>query len=203
MQSLQRTILIVGVFNISPIRNTGIWTVTATDGEKTTTQDVLVDVIAEYEIEMSYFSVLWLYREGDECIDVTGGWTGNTYDGRGSVAKNSDHLSAVTNNAPYANAGFCTNELIDFTGYHTLNIEYELSGKVSGNFFGFSSSKPTSNDDIWSFSSGNAVTVSTNNGKLSLDISSFSGSFYVRYASRHTSSEYGSSNWKAYNIWLE
>lgn len=40
-------------FEISPIRDLGTWTVTATDGVQTATQDVLVDVITEYEIEMS------------------------------------------------------------------------------------------------------------------------------------------------------
>lgn len=43
----------VGVFLISKIKDYGTWTVTATDGTKTATQDVLVDVITEYEIEMS------------------------------------------------------------------------------------------------------------------------------------------------------
>ena len=43
----------IGGFLIKPIRNFGTWTVTATDGTKTATQDVLVDVITEYEIEMS------------------------------------------------------------------------------------------------------------------------------------------------------
>ena len=40
-------------FLIKPIRDFGTWTVTATDGTNTTTQDVLVDVITNYEIEMS------------------------------------------------------------------------------------------------------------------------------------------------------
>ena len=38
---------------ISKIRDFGTWTVTATDGTSTATQDVLVDVITNYEIEMS------------------------------------------------------------------------------------------------------------------------------------------------------
>lgn len=54
------------------IKEYGLWTVTATNGEKTTTQDVLVDAAVEYEIEMGYR--LWLYREGEEFEDVTGGW---------------------------------------------------------------------------------------------------------------------------------
>lgn len=63
-------------FLISPIKQYGMWTVTATNGEKTTTQDVLVDAAVEYEIEMFY--ILWLYREGEEFEDVTGGWNSYT-----------------------------------------------------------------------------------------------------------------------------
>lgn len=37
---------------ISKIGDLGMWTVTATNGEKTATQDVLVDVATEYEIEI-------------------------------------------------------------------------------------------------------------------------------------------------------
>ena len=37
-----------------PIKSYGTWTVTATNGEKTVTQDVLVDAAIEYEIEMGY-----------------------------------------------------------------------------------------------------------------------------------------------------
>lgn len=43
----------IGGFLISKIKDYGTWTVTATDGVQTATQDVLVDVITEYEIEMS------------------------------------------------------------------------------------------------------------------------------------------------------
>lgn len=44
---------IIDGFLISKIKDYGTWTVKATDGKKTATQDVLVDVITEYEIEMS------------------------------------------------------------------------------------------------------------------------------------------------------
>ena len=43
----------IGSHILSPIRDFGTWTVTATDGVQTATQDVLVDVITEYGIEMS------------------------------------------------------------------------------------------------------------------------------------------------------
>ena len=67
----------IGGFLIKPIRDLGTWTVTATDGTDTYTQDVLVDVITEYEIEIT--KKLYLYRDGDECEGVTGGWSNSGY----------------------------------------------------------------------------------------------------------------------------
>lgn len=57
---------------ITKIADLGMWTVTATNGEKIITQDVLVDAAAEFSIEMAYRT--YLYNAGDECVDVTGGW---------------------------------------------------------------------------------------------------------------------------------
>ena len=77
------------------IKDYGTWTVTATDGEQTATQDVLVDVITEYDIEMLY-SKLYLYRDGDECEDVTGGWYIMRRSSNGSVTKNTDNITMST-----------------------------------------------------------------------------------------------------------
>lgn len=44
----------VSGFLISPLRELGTWTITATDGEKTATREVLVDVAAEFTVEMFY-----------------------------------------------------------------------------------------------------------------------------------------------------
>ena len=66
-------------FEISKIRFYGMWTVTATDEENTTEQDVLVDAAVEYEIEMTYEpNYLMLYYLGDECTGITGGWSNVT-----------------------------------------------------------------------------------------------------------------------------
>lgn len=79
------------------IKDYGLWTVTATNGEHTVTQDVLVDVAMDYEIEMSYaVNYLMLYDYGDECEEVTGGYSITyQYSGRGSLTKNSDHMVVV------------------------------------------------------------------------------------------------------------
>ena len=110
-------------FLIKPIRDLGTWTVTATDGINTATQDVLVDVITEYEIEMTY--KLWLYKNGDEFENVTGGWQ-KTYFANGSggtATKNETNLYMVGANAStWGNCGFATVNPISCEGYSKLYI---------------------------------------------------------------------------------
>ena len=119
-------------FLIKPIRDFGTWTVTATNGTNTATQDVLVDSATQYDIELSY--KLWLYKDGDECENVTGGWVRTTtgdfygYPFTGTVTFNADNIYIATLSGssdevrlPFAN----TVNTIDLTGYSTLKIEYE------------------------------------------------------------------------------
>lgn len=54
---------VVSGHEIPKIDAYGMWTVTATNGEETVTQDVLVDAAVEHEIEMAYF---FEYTEFDE-----------------------------------------------------------------------------------------------------------------------------------------
>lgn len=49
-------------FKINQIKSYGTWTITATDGTNTTTQDVLVDSATQYDIKLNY--KLWLYKDG-------------------------------------------------------------------------------------------------------------------------------------------
>lgn len=121
-------------YEINGITDLGVWTVTASDGEKTKTQDVLVEVIGLYEIEMDYR--LWLYRRGDECEAVTGGWDTpttksslawdfkNTY---GSITKtkteSSLHLVAKKTSSSQrgqAFASFWMNKAVNFEGHSKL-----------------------------------------------------------------------------------
>lgn len=51
---------------ITKIKDLGTWTVTATNGEKTITQDVLVDVISEYKVKMAFeFLTYFPAKESD------------------------------------------------------------------------------------------------------------------------------------------
>lgn len=67
----------------------GTYTVRGTLGSKTDSVDAVIDTVGQYAVKLEY--VLWLYHEGDECEEVTGGWE-FTNGGGGSLTKNSDHM---------------------------------------------------------------------------------------------------------------
>ena len=113
----------------------GTFTVTATNGTKTTTETVLIDITGVYEIEMDY--KLWLYRDGDECEEVTGGWSQNTnwihgsytFSGSKTLIKNDDNLYLPSVSADASNATAANK--INFSNYNTLYIELENVGNGS------------------------------------------------------------------------
>lgn len=114
------------------IKDYGMWTVTATNGEDTTAQDVLVDAAMDYEIDMGYR--LWLYREGDECEDVTGGWISvNPQSGlgwsMGTATKNSSNLHLlVPQNTRGIAVGWTIQEAINVTQHTKLNAVVTANG---------------------------------------------------------------------------
>lgn len=63
---------------------------------------------------------LYLYKTGDECIGVTGGWA--PYASAGATAtKDTDSLTITMNGDSYYQTGqFCPKKAIDFTGYSKL-----------------------------------------------------------------------------------
>ena len=189
-------------FLIKPIRELGTWTVTATNGTKTATQDVLVDVITEYEIEMSY--KLWLYRDGAECEDVTGGWEGETAEwssevkGQFSVYKRDTYLECYGTNGA-GSCFFTTANPIDVTNYSQLHFVSKRSNSSGGSKMQTSTTKPY-------YSTGNylpkvtdvlsADFPSTEKAEAVLDISTITGDVYIlMLVSGYTS--------YLYEVWLE
>ena len=162
-------------FLIKPIRDFGTWTVTATDGVHTKTQDVLVDVITEYEIEMSY--KLWLYRDGDECESVTGGWTKT---GTGSVTKNDTYMSIVSKSDNTATSVTTVNEIllegytklfIDAYGTRTsypdvYNIEVKLGDTIILQSFTYNQGRHTESVDL-SLGGTQKLSLGSGNGRTS------------------------------------
>ena len=120
-------------FKISPIKFLGLWTVTATNGEQTITQDVLVDAIAEYEIEMGFpVNYLMLYDYGDECEDVVGGYTASRSDlGSGApvYSFNADHLSLGDGTSP-GDPYLLSKKIIPLSEYQGVGITAQLTANT-------------------------------------------------------------------------
>lgn len=104
--------------------NIGTWTVTATDGTDTASETVEITKEGEnVSVELSY--TLWLYKNGDQCVDVTGGWSNSNYV-NGGVAYNPPTFAA--DNMQYTaisskGTGVGTVNPINFKGKTTLHLE--------------------------------------------------------------------------------
>ena len=97
------------------LKEYGTYTITATNDTDTTTQDVLVDMAIEFDIEMSY--KLYLYNLGDECESVTGGWKQGTYYTNAEATKNDNTLYLHSYRAI-----FITNNKINLANYKKLKM---------------------------------------------------------------------------------
>lgn len=187
-------------FLIKPIRDFGTWTVTATNGEKTDTQDVMVDVITEYVIEMSY--KLWLFRDGDECEDVTGGWsaTGYTRDSytvyAGSI---SDGALVVSLNSVDGSTECIigTNNPIDFSSYSKCYVDYLVTENNEWNpSLKASSGKNFESTKLFAVY-GPTVFTANERKTLEIDISNVNASGYLQlFITMVTTAKF-------YKIWLE
>jgi hypothetical protein len=187
------------------IKEYGMWSVTATNGECTTTQDVLVDAAVEYEIEMDY--KLWLYREGDECEDVTGGWTSSGYSRSNysiiSGKKEADCLNVQRDSGVSevnTSALLGTNAPVDLASFSTLYLDYKIDtcndynpklAVLTQKSYSYNASTEISRV------AGKALAVGTRS-VVSLDIKNISGLRYVCWMSDGFYVPL-----RAYNIWLE
>lgn len=187
--------------HIITIKDYGLWTVTATNGEDTTTQDVLVDAAIDYEIEMGY--KLWLYREGDKCEVITGGWEYNKmtlWNGcnNGTATEGDGYIQLKS--TPSVTDAVCNASPINKTDVTPLskifiNVPDVYNGSTScGSNMSLFTEKP-----LVSGSHIRRVDLKTT-GLHEMDVSDLSGEFYIvvnAYGYRATATI------QFDNIWLE
>lgn len=124
----------VSGFLISPLRELGVWTVTATNGEKTATQDVLIDVATEYEVEMNLANYMMLYYFGDECEEITGGWKEGYKEGGGYITKGENSLIVATN---YTTAARVTAQTANkLSADNSTKMLFKISSTSQNNYAG-------------------------------------------------------------------
>lgn len=165
----------------------------------------LVDKILNIDGE----EILYLYNDGDECTDITGGWVDEfaindaTYI-RKNIIKNTNNMQIINEEYKYLSCG--TKNLIDITNYKYLYMEYEVISPcsiVSNEFregvnFGVVKSKTET-----SFSGNRYACDNDSIGKhiSFVDLSNLYNEYYVRLSSwAVNNSNYA--NFKISKIWL-
>lgn len=176
------------------IPEAGTWTVTATQGTNTKSQSVSITAEGQFEsVTLSYG--LYLYKSGDECTDITGGW--NVRYGREGTALTPNMLIKPT--AGYGELISTTNK-IDVSKYSKLSFEFTYTQGThnpKGLEVGLASSvaNPEAQKYVASVNCGTSTV--TNKTIKTLDISAVEGLYHIAARS------YYSGDGVIYEIWLE
>lgn len=154
--------------------------------------------------------MLYLYEEGNECKDITGGWTGKRM-GEGasntSQSKGTNYLYLQVNSSNLNSIVlYFTSNKIDLTGYSKLCAKALV--KSSGNYGTFAVGVASSQGEgIWdgTWVKGASSPAQTNyDGTVELDISNLSDKYYIALRSFKYSAWTGAyNNATIYQVWLE
>ena len=174
----------------------GTFTVTATNGTNTITETVLIDIAGVYEIEVD-LTKLYLYRDGNECENITGGWvvknirtdsdlTAGAIKGNGILSKENTYMELSMNPYHPYRTTICTNNKINFSGKSKICISRDQSTEL---YLAISASC----EDGFSPTVFNSVTVKEYSSDISL-----SGEYYVIIYLANVES-----TGKIFKIWIE
>lgn len=164
-------------------------------------EDKMSDLIDKVDLLGVYDNhILWLYKFGNEYVDVTGGWFFRDTWEAGGVSKegikNSDNLQV---NTTYDCAGFIADS-IDFTNYSKLKVDYEIVKNTD------TSKLMVIVKDAYPYNSTKLAYIEASDikrGTLELNISSINGVHKLSCESYTGTTSSGQLSFKIYNIWLE
>ncbi|MGM9588313.1 MAG: immunoglobulin domain-containing protein [Candidatus Limivicinus sp.] len=139
---------------------------------------------------------LYLYNEGDQCTENSGGWKFEAGSGVTCTFEADSMYLHVTGSSSNVAAAY-TNQKIDLTNFSTLNVDIEGGTDSSESIYSGAAvcTDNTSAQPRYASPVANIETTSWSRQTLSLDISSISGSYYI--------SAYGyQATVRVYKIWL-
>jgi hypothetical protein len=169
--------------------NKGAYTVRGMRDTTSKSVDVVVDEVAQYNVQIAY--KLWLYHAGDECEEVTGGWAFTDY-GNGSLVKNSDHMILTYKNSTALLS--TRNQSIPNPDYRTFYAEVKASTSKYQNL-------SVNYGNTGGYLKGSYIT-STSYYTQTLDVSAYLGKpFNIEFKGEWYNSDTGSIYIK--NVWLE
>ncbi len=144
------------------------WTVTATLNGDTASDTIVINAAEEYNMTLEY--VLWLFKDGDTCDEITGGWT-NRWSTAGTVQSNALYCGS--------NANIQTVNKIDISGYSKLVFEgNRITQQSQGHcltYCGLYYTTSSSSDGVFAALDG------TGEYTLEIDISNASDGGYVTF----------------------
>lgn len=177
---------------IFSIPKAGTWVVSCTNGEKTKSLEIVIDTEGQaVNLKMAY--EVYYYSKGNECEDITGGWNKVKWHkyGTGALTKNEDSIQINANgsysgsNTNAAGVAAITANKIDISNIDTLYLNVTSL-----------TTSTTARDALFGLIDTNAggtnqyVAAEDITGKgpglYSLDISSFSGEYYVFVSVYHS-----------------
>lgn len=174
---------------VFPIPEAGAWTVRAYDGPTWESSDnkasKIVNIVEQYQIENVVLSYrLYIYNNGDLCIDATGGWgrTGwstSFYNGDPEFQTDRLHFQG---GSPYRFTG--TLNAIDLTDYSTAYMEYTTISASAYYDTCFESAGLNNNKSIGSVVSFK-TTSQVGTFTMTKDITNLTGNYYFYIAAIH------------------
>ena len=192
----------------------GTWTVTATDpADPTNTDSETVEITKEGQNEsVELYYRLYFYKEGDQCVDITGGWNSNiTVKKFGTVSMSKiaptfaetamilDLTSAGTYDYVPVSSG-----LVDLTQIDTIYAEYDVPVKA------YSAKLLVSSTTTFALVDGSEaaakIEFDINAGDdytLMLDVSALTGEYYIVAFSYRGESIDAKGKIQINNIWGE
>ena len=178
--------------------NYGSWTLTATAGNDTATETVTVNAIKQYDVILSFS--LYLFKDGDKCRTITGGWEAAGYlsgpQGWGRGVPTVTEYSNFYEVSFLGNAGgaYATVGRVDVSKYSTLKAIVQHSNAWRGDScfrFGMRDTKADGQwlpDNIYINLLSSPYKDTLNSDiELVIDISSYTGSYYVGFYSYNSS----------------
>ena len=181
------------------VPNAGTWTITSTDGSKTSSRDVSITESGQSEsATISY--IYWAFDEGNS-VDYTGGWL-SSYSGKPwETYEPSTEIAVETGTGPnsYAyNVVRASDTAIDLTGFSILYITVSNRSTNTG-IVGISETDDTHASYVVSTSISSQKTYT-------IDVSSYTGNYYLRMQSG--GGQNGGSGWATFGyriskLWLE
>ena len=190
---IKRGVWVDGHHEITGIKDLGAWTVTATNGAKTATQDVLIEVIGLYEIEMDFLD--YLYKYGTVFV-------GDIVPQNGGVTLQDDNI--FLNRTSSSRQGFYFSEPIDVTEYDQLSFlaDATYTGEV-GIMLALMSSPSITTGLVkyvaWDPSVLGGFTKTEE--VLTMDVSQMNGTYYVAIFSGAATYVTGTSKANIYKVW--